>query len=65
MSSEVQDYGGVMPMGGRPPASGGKRCATMGRSRARVGQFDRCSDSPGGRMTGWSSSQGCFLFNLQ
>ncbi len=29
-----------------------------------VGQFDWCSGSPGGRMTGWSSSQGCFLVNL-
>ncbi len=26
-------YGGVMPMGDCPPASEGKRCATMGRSR--------------------------------
>jgi len=29
-----------MPMGDRPPTSDGKRCATMGRSRAEVGKFD-------------------------
>jgi hypothetical protein len=30
-------YGSVMSMGCRPPTSDGKRCATMGRSRAKVG----------------------------
>lgn len=39
-------------------------CYHGARSRAKVGKFNWYSDSPGGRMTGWSSSQGCFLVNL-
>ncbi len=53
-----------MPMGDRPPASDGKRCATMGRSRAKVGKFDWCSDSARSLMDGGASSQGCLLVNL-
>jgi len=30
---ETRDYAGVMSMGDRPPASGGKRCGGTGRPR--------------------------------
>ena len=53
-----------MSTGDRPPSSDRKRCATMGRSRAKVGKFDWYSDSAGGGMSLESSSRGCFLVNL-